>query len=128
MAVNYRKLAPFAAAIVLAFVVVAVSRLTDANSAVFYGFAGFVAGILGVAGTAFALWRPVGRERIQDLSGMQPVEPTRVAPQLVGQVAAANLHVQVVFHGLQQDVLGADGPDIVPADGARNVHARACPV
>jgi hypothetical protein len=69
-----RKLAPFGAAIVLAALVVAVIRATDASEGAAYGLIGFAAGVLLVVGVQFAF-----SGSFKDVRVVKPGEPTPIA-------------------------------------------------
>jgi H+/gluconate symporter-like permease len=122
-----RKASPFAAAVALAFVVVTAS---DAGlpASVVYALAGFIGGVLAVAGTLVATGVIFG-PRVEKFGGVQPIKSADLAPQLISQIATTNIHVKLVVHRvdrLQKDVVVSQAPSVAPAD--RTLRARACPI
>jgi hypothetical protein len=124
-----RKLAPFAAGVVLAFAVVALVRVTEASGAAAYLLIGFAAGVLLIAGLLFAFAGSFSEPRqIQPeaLRAMEPNEPAVHAAELDNEVPTAHRQIVVVVNRLQKNTLGGRRPDVAPANGT--ITARAQPI
>ena len=106
-----RKLLPFGAAIFLAFLVVAISRLADLGAGATYALAGFTAGVLVVAGTLFAFER-LNRVRVQDADRVKSDIPAVVAD---GDERGQGL---VVHMRVDEGLLVRGNPAIATAGGA----------
>jgi hypothetical protein len=142
---HHRKLVFYAAAAFLGFLVVAADRIGGWDSDVSYGLAGFAAAALLGVGLPFAI---LGREGIKKIRRVEPEVTATIAPDLVGAVAAAQLHVvlgsrsrttkhvNTRTHALttsvqrsrtksvNHDKLVGDGPTVVPTNGTKRVRAQ----
>jgi hypothetical protein len=119
---SIRKLIPFLAAIVLAFVIVTVTELLGLAPGLFYALAGFVGGILVVAGTLFAF----GFLPFEDGHDVQPHETAVSADDWSSWESASDLKLLLgTWHeGLKEDaVLGTVGPLVYSA--SRTIRIRA---
>ena len=119
-----RKIAPFGAAVVLAFLVVALVRATDATEAVAYVLTGFTAGVLLVGGILFAFGGG-----LKQLDVVEAHVPAAVAKNGDGDVAATQLQrIIFPFNGRDEAPGIAQGPGVVPARWTGPVRVQAIQV
>lgn len=116
-----RKLALYIAAVLLGLLVVAADRLIGWDEGFSYALAGFAGALLLGIGLPFAL---LSRERLEMVRRVEPVEATMLTANLVSSVAATKLHVIVRRKPDQHHPFVADGPDVVPANGAQSARAE----
>jgi hypothetical protein len=122
-----RKAMPFAAAILLALIVVLASNAGLPSEAT-YALAGFFGGVLAVGGTLVAVGIRSG-EFVNRVSGDEAIMAADLASNPVGDIAATNVHLVLMvspFDGLEQNVLAPHRPTIAPAGPALRTHA--CPI
>lgn len=106
-----RKLLPFLAAILLAFLVAAASEWLNAPPGLVYALAGFSLGILLAGGIPFALGTPLGGFKQRD--GVHAQEAAVVAEQAHNGDAAADHEAFVFTQNLQEQRLFEEGPIVL---------------
>lgn len=114
-----RKLLPFLVAILLAFLVAAVSEWLNAPPGVVYALAGFSLGVLLAGGIPFALRAPLSD--LKDRNGVHAKEAAVVAEHAENGDSATDHEAFIITHDLQEQRLFEEGPVVVRAGRAVGV-------